>query len=57
MDIENQEIIIKIPLRSKCYEFWFIEHPLYFLWLWLLSILLISILLISILISEFNKKH
>ena len=49
---ENQEIIVKISLRSKCYEFWFINHPICFLWIWLLSVLTFSIIF-----SEFHKKH
>ena len=52
MDIENQEIIIKIPLRSKCYEFWFIKYPICFLWIWLLSILIMSLI-----ISEYYKNN
>jgi len=52
MNIENQEIIIKIPLRSKFYEFWFIKHPLFFLWVWLLSILIMSLI-----ISEYYKNN
>ena len=51
MDIENQKIIVKISLKSKCYEFWFIKHPICFLWIWLLSVLTFSIIF-----SEFHKK-
>jgi len=49
-DIESQEVIIKVPLKSKCFEFWFEKHPICFLWMWLLSVLIGSVL-----ISEFHK--
>ena len=45
--IKNEDIIVKIPLKTKCYEFWFIKHPLCFLWVWLIS---------SILFSEYYKN-
>ena len=54
MDIEkgfiNQEKDTKIPLKTKCYEFWFINNPLCFLWLWLLSALVFTLI-----ISEYYK--
>ena len=32
--IKDEDILVKISLKSRCYEFWFIKHPLYSLWLW-----------------------
>jgi hypothetical protein len=50
--IKNEDILVKILLKSRCYEFWFIKHPLYFLWVWLLSVLIMSII-----ISEYYKNN
>ena len=50
--IKNEDILVKIPLKSRCYEFWFIKHPLFFLWVWLLSVLIMSII-----ISEYYKNN
>ena len=49
--IKNEDILVKISLKSRCYEFLFIKHPLCFLWVWLLSVLIISII-----ISEYYKN-
>ena len=49
--IKNEDIKVKISLKSRLYEFWFIKHPLCFLWLWLLSVLIMSII-----ISEYYKN-
>ena len=53
-NIKNENTKIKIHIKTKCYEFWFIKNPSCFLWLWL-----ISILMIAIFISEYykNKKN
>ena len=49
--IKNEDIKIKIPLKTRCYQFWFIKNPSCFLWVWLLSVLIISII-----ISEYYKN-
>jgi len=51
MDIESQDILVKIPLKTKCFEFWFEKHPLCFLCLWI-----IMMLTTAITISELAKN-
>lgn len=50
--MNNEDNNIDISLKTRLYEFWFIKHPICFLWLWLLLILLFSIIF-----SEYYKKY
>jgi len=51
MDIESQDKPVRIPLKTKCFDFWFETNPLCFLCLWL-----IMMLTMAITISELAKN-
>ena len=51
MENDSQENIINVTIKTKCYNYWFIDNPLYFLSLWITIILIISIS-----ISEYHKN-
>ena len=38
MDIETQESL-EITWKERCFEFWFVKHPLRFLWLWIITMI------------------
>ena len=51
MDVESQEIPVKITWTQKFSYFWFDKNPVCFLWMWL-----IMMLTIAITVSELSKN-
>jgi hypothetical protein len=51
-DIESQSVVdTKEPMKERCFEFWFVKHPLRFLCLWI-----IMMFCLAVIISENSKN-
>jgi hypothetical protein len=46
MDIESQEVVeAEEPMKERCFEFWFVKHPLRFLCLWIIMMLTMAVII------------